>query len=189
MAQVQTLSSAPIQVQVPPDMRFDNEEDQIVEALNKDPHIGYLITSLEIAHEQRHDNLVLQKKADVDAFKQDNLNLHSLLDVLGNELSKPSNTIIDLMHHGELLKAIHAKHPNNILGKVLENNKITRDEAKTLEQALGRYMQIVTQEISHEITRLTRLIEDKYQNTKIFQQLLQMLQEMGKTLTRNQRPG
>jgi|GEM_PF-3758243 hypothetical protein len=210
MSGLAAATSVPV-VHVPADMRFDDDSnvDGLNEQLNNrsiagmdlveeflasqqppshpayHPHPGRQILALQDTHESKYDRRVLEKKGEVDAFRDTNVKINHFLDVLGGELSNTSSSIIDLSSHKELRQELAAKFPH----KFLDKDKLTRDEAQALERAFGRHMQELAQQINHTITALTNLASDKNEFVKIFQQLLEMLQRHQETIVRNQRAG
>ncbi|MBS0616451.1 MAG: hypothetical protein JSR58_07875 [Verrucomicrobia bacterium] len=161
-----------------------------------DPHIGVLLTNLQLNVEKMQEQEIRDQLAKVETLNSHIENITSLLEVLEVELADPKKTEIDLTAVAPLLDTVWnifnpqqpgVEKPQWI--KALERNQFTRAEAETLSKVLGRQIEQVARKVNLQTVELNQAVEKRHEVLQIARELLKMFREHMKTLTHNQRAG
>ncbi len=167
------------------------------DAQDLDPHIGVLLTNLQLNLEKMQESEIRAQIAKVEALNDQMESITSLLEAFESELSDHTKNEIDLTGQAPLLDAIYntfmpretGAHVPKWVKMIGDNNKFTRAQAETLTKVLGRQIEQVARKVNLQTVDLNQAVEKRHEILQIARELLKMFREHMKTLTHNQRAG
>ena len=158
-----------------------------------DPHIGVLLTNLQLKIEKKHENEIQVQLGKIEALNNVMEKITDALQALEEGLSDTNKTEIDLTARATVLDELYNVFPDGEkpewLRIVVEKNKFTRGEAETLSKTLGRQIEHVARKVNLQTVDLNQAVEKRHEILQISRELLKMFREMMKTFTHNQRAG
>ena len=167
------------------------------EAQDLDPHIGVLLTNLQLNVEKMQEGEIRAQLAKVEALNNQMELMTSFLEVVEHELADPKKTEIDLTSHATILDALYntfmpresGVEPPKWVTMIGAQNKFSRTDAETLTKVFGRQIEQVARKVNLQTVDLNQAVEKRHEVLQIARELLKMFREHMKTLTHNQRAG
>ena len=167
------------------------------EAQDLDPHIGVLLTNLQLNVEKMQEGEIRAQLAKVEALNDKMELMTSFLEVLEHELADPKKTEIDLTGQGTMLDALYNTFLPSDTGvevpkwvkMIGDQNKFSRADCEILTKVMGRQIEQVARKVNLQTVDLNQAVEKRHEVLQIARELLKMFREFMKTLTHNQRAG
>lgn len=151
----------------------------------QEENVGLLLGNLLREVEQDQDVQIGTRVSEIDLLNGRIQDITDFIEALEKELAKPENKTIDLLSRADLVHRLHGHFPNSML----DRTSWTRAEAESLSKTMGRNTDNLGRSVHSLTLKLNQAVERRSELAPQFRKLFDMLDQMMRTIARNQRPG